>query len=968
MRYTDSQSYNFLQYGSPGWRNSYFNNPPGKYVDYQDPTYIGFYLRFYGLGEKQTGPTVDLDTWPGGLFYDETHPDGAIYYLKNIGEYTRAEMLKEFVRGIKEVSEKMPWYFTKISGLEEIWKVKPDNSYRGKDKKIVIETLESIDLKITYLMDLYRKATFDTVNMRWMLPENLRVFVMDLVITEIRSMQRPILNSPPTNTPGVASTVDDYKNPIKASGFPNVQIPGLGDRAIQNAASAVVPNSQWSSTLSNALTSTLRKDPGKNSDYPGQLRDFDELATFLVFTFGCCEFDAFADAPTYFGSLGKTAGEAATNKITINTGIIYETNTYGLLGAILQDTIDLKSRTKEAVQTNFWERPEFSGEVPSSEIGYLQGVKNEIFNNNNQKANQDRLKKANTRIGGLLGNLLEGAIATGASMLNSAVADLISNALLGNVFENTFGPTISQAISSQVMLNAPPIIPALLSQVVLDTNGATINGGIAPPEVDLTGTPPTTTTVSSVVFTGASTSNAPAGQTNLEGAPTNPSTDTHVNLQAAPPSNVGGGSVVLEEAPVGPIISTRVDLLAPPSITPGSLTASLEGAPVSNQVVGAVILEGAQPSGTADAQVDFQEAPISREAGGSVVLTGTPPSAAAPSAADLTAPPVNNAVTGQVNMSGAPTNEHSADSVVLTGPSPSTSALGILPLDAAPAVKSIDAQVQLESAPVKPVSDNSVKLEGAPVVPNDVIRVELEEPLQIIHAVENVKFEGAPPSPLIDNKVELIAPPAEKISPSSVKLESAALSEPSLTKIDLTFPKSKPVDIKPVEFEAPKVSQDVAIYHEKVKFQDAGSTTEGEKKTVDFVEPKKVYRELDKASFIQDDRRHGTNQTDLQKSLDKPSPVTNVNLKEAPITKNIVPPSIRMEATPTQERHLNPVNLESATGPARYLGTESLTSAEPKSGYQKHVEFESTPPHAANIQSQKATSVPPPPFNPASGK
>jgi len=162
MKYTDSVSRSFLEYSSPAWRDAYANTPPNKFQDYQDPTYIGFYVRFKGLNQRPVdGNIVGLDEWPGGLFYHEDHPDSAIKYLKNIGEYTRAQMLKEFVSGMLELSQKMPWYFTKVTGLEDIWKIEPGDSFRGKDKKIVFDTLESIDLKMTYLLDLYRKAVFD---------------------------------------------------------------------------------------------------------------------------------------------------------------------------------------------------------------------------------------------------------------------------------------------------------------------------------------------------------------------------------------------------------------------------------------------------------------------------------------------------------------------------------------------------------------------------------------------------------------------------------------------------------------------------------------------------------------------------------------------------------------------------------------------------------------------------------------
>jgi hypothetical protein len=267
MQFTDSVTRKFLDYSSPSWRTGYAAARPNKWKDYEDPTYIGFYVRFKELNQIPYGDlTGDFDQFPGGLLYNEEHPDSAIKYLKNMGEYTRAQMLREFIGGLQNI-QSMPWFITKVSGMEEIWKINPGESFRGKEKKLSFETLESIDLKMTYLMDLYRKIVFDSVYMRWMLPQNLRTFDMELVITEIRSMQRPAGVLPATNDPAITQDI------------------GIFENLIQNAASNLIPNTQWASGLSNALISTLQRDPGSYSEYPVLLRSFDELATFLVFEF-----------------------------------------------------------------------------------------------------------------------------------------------------------------------------------------------------------------------------------------------------------------------------------------------------------------------------------------------------------------------------------------------------------------------------------------------------------------------------------------------------------------------------------------------------------------------------------------------------------------------------------------------------------------------------------------------------------
>ena len=172
-------------------------------------------------------------------------------------------MLREFVMGIKKLSEEMPWYWVKVSGLEAVWQIKKGDSFRGKELKISFELLESIDLKITYLLDLYRKATFDSVYMRWMLPSNLRTFEMDLVITEIRTMQRPA--SVTSNDPSIAmdNSSGAFRNRLKfdvSNILNNASIPGLAEGAIQNFIADNVPNTQAASALSNAAITSFYRD------------------------------------------------------------------------------------------------------------------------------------------------------------------------------------------------------------------------------------------------------------------------------------------------------------------------------------------------------------------------------------------------------------------------------------------------------------------------------------------------------------------------------------------------------------------------------------------------------------------------------------------------------------------------------------------------------------------------------------
>ncbi len=311
MKYADSITKSFLSYGQARIQPS-----GGPILEWQDPTYLGFQWRIINT-QDYSGDT-DLDYYPQGLFLPDEDPDSAVSYFVRTNQESRAEMIREFKKGFLALLKEAPWYFTKVTGLGDIWKITPGNSFRGKEKKITIETEEAIDLKITYLLDLYRKAVFDSGWMRYALPENQRMFAMELVVAEVRPMQTSLqswidLNAG-TSDPGIIlsdvgglfQAAGNFANGIAEGGT------GLGTAAKSAALSAVAGKvglrAPWSTT------------------------------TFLSFRFDLCTFDVFSVSPNYLESVGKTASDKAMNNIVINTPYISEVNSYGLLGAVLKDS------------------------------------------------------------------------------------------------------------------------------------------------------------------------------------------------------------------------------------------------------------------------------------------------------------------------------------------------------------------------------------------------------------------------------------------------------------------------------------------------------------------------------------------------------------------------------------------------------------------------------------------------------
>jgi hypothetical protein len=185
-----------------------------------DPTYLGFSLRFDissplfngGVNSPLTKPPSEnpvLSALAGsgvgrGLFGRTEEPrlagevntpasadQSAVGYLERIGETTRANYLKAFLQGIREVNEYRPYYWQTIEGLTEAWNkslnmTDPYSGSADSAEGITIGCLEAIDLKISALFNLYKAAVYDLKHKRLVLPRNLMYFNIYVDVHEIR--------------------------------------------------------------------------------------------------------------------------------------------------------------------------------------------------------------------------------------------------------------------------------------------------------------------------------------------------------------------------------------------------------------------------------------------------------------------------------------------------------------------------------------------------------------------------------------------------------------------------------------------------------------------------------------------------------------------------------------------------------------------------------------------------------------
>ena len=110
-------------------------------------------------------------------------------YLMNRNEDARASYIKTFVQGLYEIQRSMPYLFKKVTGLEKLTSFEPGKGVRLKDAKITLECYEGIDLKIRTLLEMYRKAAYDDVWQRWILPDIYRYFKMIIYVFDRRILQ-----------------------------------------------------------------------------------------------------------------------------------------------------------------------------------------------------------------------------------------------------------------------------------------------------------------------------------------------------------------------------------------------------------------------------------------------------------------------------------------------------------------------------------------------------------------------------------------------------------------------------------------------------------------------------------------------------------------------------------------------------------------------------------------------------------
>jgi len=146
--------------------------------------------------QKRVSPTT-TSTAQFSLINDLPTDYSAVRYLLEANEPTRAYMLMEFIDKFNSLQEDFSYYFQEIEGITDLLKIDTTKGQRVlSDQKITITCLEGLDLRLSYLMSLYRKIVWDDIYQRWVLPDMMRYFTLKIYLAEFRTFHTPFLSNP----------------------------------------------------------------------------------------------------------------------------------------------------------------------------------------------------------------------------------------------------------------------------------------------------------------------------------------------------------------------------------------------------------------------------------------------------------------------------------------------------------------------------------------------------------------------------------------------------------------------------------------------------------------------------------------------------------------------------------------------------------------------------------------------------
>lgn len=160
----------------------------------EDPIYVGFSM-FFDLNSPLFNPPDN--------FYNES----AERYFLNNDDDERAGYVKELRNRITSLIFDHQYFLQKISGIDTLYL----KDIGGDKIEIEIETLESLDMRITKIKELFRLITYDYDGEKQILPDNLQWMNVNILINDCRNIGKFIDGEIVDITPSLDTIIHTIK-------------------------------------------------------------------------------------------------------------------------------------------------------------------------------------------------------------------------------------------------------------------------------------------------------------------------------------------------------------------------------------------------------------------------------------------------------------------------------------------------------------------------------------------------------------------------------------------------------------------------------------------------------------------------------------------------------------------------------------------------------------------------------------
>lgn len=205
----------------------------------------------------------------GGILDNIIPNTCAMRYLYGIRKFYSQEQIQDrmlalarFTHTLSYINSVCPWFFIGINGISKLNGIKMDDLSKEKSIEILCNG-DAIDMRLNTLLDMYKYACYDEINLKEIIPQNLRKFDMSIVI----------MNVP----------IKYFQTGIITSGQ-NAKMSQIGGSTILNKAINGI----------NEVTSFISGSNNKKFDYKtinGKGNSEDNRLSFQMYTLKNCEID-----------------------------------------------------------------------------------------------------------------------------------------------------------------------------------------------------------------------------------------------------------------------------------------------------------------------------------------------------------------------------------------------------------------------------------------------------------------------------------------------------------------------------------------------------------------------------------------------------------------------------------------------------------------------------------------------------